>query len=452
MLLSRQVKAARTLLSLAPAHSADTALRALVKLRGGDPTSEGAFIEEILRHSNTRLAKVRCGSGCCGASFLATEFNRTGDAYRCPWCNHFTSRDGDVSASETSKALRRLEKRLLERMLEYAALYYGESAMTNCFVWEIDEEILGFAIMFSKEDSSDDADDALLGRRQPTRTWNSVHVFCSRPTDDRRFEYVGVSSLFVDVNVAPCRFSGLIKRKKSTFAGPSSADGLCHIASIGHHIQRLENALRDDVSAVQFGKGGQVIGTLRKTSNAKEAPRIQRTLQAAHADETIAAEVDPQTRPVEAKPEVPVVKPIWYEAWNATEQCYWYYAADGDETSWEKPNECEVEIRPAPEEAEVAAAADPDPVAEVAADSAGGEAADASYWESLAQVLDALELSVAVDDYVAMLAAADVHSIDDFLQCDDAYLKAAGVVVKGDRKKMNAWIATTWEEGQGGDE
>jgi capping protein beta len=284
MSLKSQLKAATVLMAAHPPHRSDAAVRDIVRLRGGRRATEPAFINAVLGTTTKRLHAVECGNAAagCGRDFLPSEYNRDGDAYRCPWCNHFTSCDGDVFAAvaaPTDKLLRRLERRLIAVFAEYAFLYYGAAALCNCYAWSLDGTTsnVGIAVLILKESPGDaEADDAAARRGS---VWNSQHVFaCRHDAAADRFEYLTSTAVFVDTAAGPCRFNGVVRRDDHTFRCAFADDLFAHVANVGARVQQVENKIRDEMAAVQFGKAAQVTGALRASAATQERLRHHQLL------------------------------------------------------------------------------------------------------------------------------------------------------------------------------
>jgi hypothetical protein len=491
MSLKAQCRAASTLMMATPPCRSNAALKGIVRLRGGDPANEPAFIAHLLGTANRTHNAMACAGVNCGRAFLATEFNREGDAYRCPWCNAFTTAQGRSyprPLNLMAKTLRRLEKRFIERFDEYARLYFGDQCVTNCYVWSDDgtADNLGVAVLIVNEcdkeavAKSTQSDAPAMGG-----TWNSTHVFNITVNHrDTRVDYRATSTIFVDIGAGPCRFSGFIERRHPVGHEALTEDLYDHVVAVGSRVQRVENTLRDEIAAVQFAKAAVVVSALRAPAQGGRSdgnlPRGRGSVDdpllavAPVASPPKPASASAVKAPAQSPPPLPPPRPApTAESVNKAAvvappppqmpvpTVVPKAAASADRATAppappvvaapKPPPPPPPPPQPEPAEEEVPGATDDQPEEEEAAaaveeEEAAAEGAEVAEGEwTLEQILESLELDD-VPGVLHLLNAGAVYSVEDLMQCDDAYLKQNVGLPKPARKALVEWIS--WQFGE----
>lgn len=290
-------KSAAFLQSCFPPNRQAGAARILAKL--GGPQPDTALLETLLEGTSyTRLSPVDCPNPSCLRSFLFSECNRDGDAYRCVWCNKLVHGDGSFTPPEAPsalpKALRALERSFNLAFIDYATAYFGSSALVNCYLSprnEYDKGLITVTILIRKMVEGNETtvasttvagDDAGLLNGS---IWNSSHSIHLRIDRDYKIDVASTSTVYIESQSPPCRFSGHVTKPNAKFAiaipealhedfeaNRSDITAFCArsastrqllVTSIGDLVQRAENRLRDVIGSIYFGKSAQVGTDLR---------------------------------------------------------------------------------------------------------------------------------------------------------------------------------------------
>ena len=343
--MSRGVKSAVALISRAPAHKRTDAVKQVARLRElGTGDVDAVLIDGLLGRVLQRSRVVYCayandeGSGDaptaedstsssalavvrqqrrasssskpCGRTFVACEYNREADGYRCPYCNRFTTLRGERYLIEPSgeeaadrankrrvkKLTRALEKQFMMAMYEYAFLYYGSTAAITCSVWPSSDDAsaaeLGIAVVIVNEvpvDAEEDDEQQPDGEgsterskteegghgRQQSKTkpkfsvWNSTHVIYYSETANRLTTCD--TTIHVDVYSGLVRLSGF-RTSSSSLNRPVKSNTWPEIvATVGDYVQSIENELRGSIVGIGFNKASQVLQLLGPASASLEA-------------------------------------------------------------------------------------------------------------------------------------------------------------------------------------
>ncbi|KEG13574.1 F-actin capping protein beta subunit [Trypanosoma grayi] len=218
--------------------------------------------------------------------FIASEYNRVGDSYRCPLCNEYVSGGEFVGVSPgASGLLRQVESAANCAFAEYAKLYYGKECTTSVYTWECDSDesdvTMGIALMIKyRANLTDDVcvgDLPLYGRRG---VWQSAHVGLLKvSTGSYRFQ----SSFYLDafISLSPSqgssnttlRFNGSVASRLYCFEGQTAVTPpnlVDLIASIGEQVQSIENNFRGRLFEIYFGKAQFVAQSIRSTTERRK--------------------------------------------------------------------------------------------------------------------------------------------------------------------------------------
>lgn len=532
-------KSAAFLQSCYPPNRQAGAARTLAKL--GGPKPDIALLETLLAGTTyTRLSPVDCPNPSCLRSFLFSECNRDGDAYRCVWCNKLVHGDGSYlppdAPAALPKSLRALERSFNLAFIDYTNAYFGSSALVNCYVSprnEYDTSLVTVTILIRKvvEDqqqaaaaSEGEAADSLSGS-----LWNSSHTISMRLDRDYQIDVASSSTVYIESQAPPCRFSGHVTKPNPKFSAgiperlhgdfeASRADmvAFCSrsadartllIVAVGDLVQRAENRLRDVIGSIYFGKSAQVGTDLRCPIGRTEHTQTRMMTAVTGSGERSSTQafnfpsVDSSGKALnqQQQQQLPSIATHFASAQvpgtqqeedNVVEQqkpevSYWEADADdnGDtfytnvetgDAVWELPDGGVLQEKKATsssskkdktdkkdkkrknqqndDDQEAEQHRQQQPEVEEGVQGDGGD--EDEEW-TVSSVLYSLELAGDVEEYVALLSAAEVNSVEELLQCDKDYLKdSVGISSSNDRKKISKWINETYDavNGGGGDE
>lgn len=496
-ILSKSTRAAAQLVSrciprrsTANVHLAEGLASAAYAASCGDACDEddiatfrAAFLDTLAVRVEQRVGVVSCRvcppQGGGSRLFVASEYNRSGNSYRCPTCNAWQrdAEDDDGSNSTTKTrgpvVLRWLEYYSNALFQEYAHVYYAnrnvidDTVVASSYAWLLDDVAeddaavparIGIAVYIVHTHKGDAATSASDSASFPNE-WSSSHVGQIHVVASG-VSYSMQSTILLDV-VAPTvvtreRVHGFVSTETSTFTGrplPSTtaAKAASHIVcEIGDYVQRLENQLRESIEAIYFGKVGSMMSQNLRTAGASVAD------DAAVSNVTQGATEAPHddAHKTIKKKKKKAVATEWECCYDDEGNAYYYHAETG-ETSWEPPPSDAVEPpldREPPQAQSEETAAEPAPISEVVdvldvLCSLGltGNAAD--YHKSLRRYLRqfyglklTMETFLQVDDPAYTLGEGEDGSEGEQRQVLDVL-----VPVFGDRRKIARWIAKARE-------
>ncbi|EKG00628.1 f-actin capping protein beta subunit, putative [Trypanosoma cruzi] len=318
--------------------------------------------------------------------FIAFEYNRMGDGYRCPLCNKYVSGDKFVSFPlGSSGLLRQMESAANRVFVEYAELYYGKESTASVYTWECDpankESKMGLAVMIKHRAKSLNGNrPGHFPLREKRGVWQSAHVGI---VDISSGAYYFQSSFYIDAFVpigslpnkpdAVGRFNGSVASRLFSFESREAIatpdlDGL--IASIGEQVQLTENSFYGRLFEIYFSKAQLVAEGMRvipqstlflpPQSRWKEQPAASRVTEersqqadfhvigqasdtnamthsgAVRLDYQFAEGSEEIASPLPRGKESTVVDD-WEEAYDDDGNRYYYKEVTG-ETAWEKPD------------------------------------------------------------------------------------------------------------------
>ncbi|RNF07114.1 F-actin capping protein beta subunit [Trypanosoma conorhini] len=204
--------------------------------------------------------------------FIAFEYNRIGECYRCPLCNQYVSGDRFVNVpSGISGVLRQVESAANRVFAEYAELYYGKKCTVSAYTWECDpvhaESKMGLAVLIQHRAKALNAKcpgySSLHGSHG---VWQSAHVGVVDVTSGSyRFQSSFCMDAFVPLGALPNtpgatgRFNGSVASGLFGFeryAATASPEVGELLASIGEQVQSTENSYYGRVFEMYF-RGAQ---------------------------------------------------------------------------------------------------------------------------------------------------------------------------------------------------
>jgi capping protein beta len=190
-----------------------------------------------------------------GKWFIASDFNRVGNAYRSPWSNEYTS---SVLKPDTlyypPDTLRRIELPLNELLLSYCNLYF-ENAVGSCFLAESQEPLSFFGVFQIKKDHVDK-------HSGESHTWESNHSFevVRRETAEEIHVSCTMTSnvlviLDIQSRMLPSNLSGALSKSgtRSFIVPKMVGDSLYEetlIQNIGELMEDNESSLRGSIDQV----------------------------------------------------------------------------------------------------------------------------------------------------------------------------------------------------------
>jgi len=539
-------KSAAFLQSCFPPNRQAGAARILAKL--GGPQPDTALLETLLEGTSyTRLSPVDCPNPSCQRSFLFSECNRDGDAYRCVWCNKLVHGDGSFTPPPATtllpKGLRALERSFNLAFIDYATAYFGSSALVNCYVSprnEFDKGMITVTILIRKvvEDATTTTSTSTAAADENAALngsiWNSSHTIHLRIDRDYKIDVISTSTVYIESQSPPCRFSGHVTKPNPKFAtgipeslhedfeaNRSDITAFCSrspatrqllVTSVGDLVQRAENRLRDVIGSIYFGKSAQVGTDLRcpigrteqgqtrmmsavtgndgsRSGAAMNFPSVDAT---GKQYEVLRAKPQPQQQqppppppPMMMRSQEPEEQPRttttataaatvevshWEEDFDEEGNAF-YTNVETGETEWELPEGGVIQEkqqakkdkkekkekkdkkdkkkkRHDEEDEEENNEQEAAEYCEVAEEGEEGQEGEDGEW-TISSVLYALELQGDVEEYVAMLSAAEVNTVEDLIQCDKDYLKdTVGISSSSDRKKIVKCINEMYEAQQ----
>lgn len=329
------------------------------------------FLDKMVESVDQRVECIVCeqctndrNGGMNSFWFVASEYNRTGDAFRCPRCHTTTvaaaEEDDEASAVEAhdavavapGKFIRWFEHAMNAMMSMYARLYYAhhdladDTVVSSCYAWVLDDDngedgddtvppAIGVAVYIvhrHRGDGGNKDEDDVGNAPQPNRQqhqWTSSHVAHIRPSVNGS-AYAFQSTVMLDIVQAAkddedaagaravpsnvlqkqrvhglvatetAKFQGKAVALKSAGAPPSEQLGGTVVIELCEHLQRVENALRDTMEALYIGKVGSMMAQSLRVDPQKQLSK----------NSAGAAEVSASTRkhqdPVAAVPETSV--------------------------------------------------------------------------------------------------------------------------------------------------
>ncbi|ORC88902.1 F-actin capping protein beta subunit [Trypanosoma theileri] len=211
--------------------------------------------------------------------FIASEYNRVADSYRCPVCNEYVCNNEVIDMlPKTTGVLRQVESSANSTFGEYAHKYYGKDCTASVYTWECDPEnrntVMGLALMIkNRYKTTDDTSSGDFSKQGARGVWQSAHVGV---VDISTGTYHFQSSFYLDIALPLCsaetmagpraRFNGNVASTMFCFerhatVTPLKLDDL--IASIGEQVQSTENSFRSRLVEIYFGKAESVAHGIR---------------------------------------------------------------------------------------------------------------------------------------------------------------------------------------------
>jgi hypothetical protein len=358
--------------------------------------------------------------------FVAAEYNRSGDSFRCPRCHAFTSdgEDGTTPQPHASpKFVAWCEHAMNVMMATYARQYYthndlvDDMVISSCYAWPLDENMASGCEDLSADDGTDavpaeigvamyvlhrhcgtksadeeEQTETLRDARQQHQ-WTSSHVASVRPSlDGSAFAFQ--STVMIDIvqsqhdgtNVTKSsselqkqRVHGLVATETTKFRGravplkatsrlsPTEQLGTTVVVELCEHLQRVENALRDTMESLYIGKVGSMMAQSLRVDLEQRTPAsvAAPVAQMTHKDPAAVEDSAPATTAIsEKKKKKSKARSAVWEAAQDDEGNTYYYNTQSGETSWDPPADDADISPPAVESSEDALGAPPEAAAE----------------------------------------------------------------------------------------
>jgi capping protein beta len=193
--------------------------------------------------------------------YLLCDYNRDGDSYRSPWSNkYYPTLDDGILPSEK---LRNLEIQANQVFAAFAQAYY-EGGISSAYFWNL-EDGSGFAacIVFKKDGTNQ--------RELNAGVWDSIHIVEVRDTKKGFAKYKLSTTIILSLSTKQNNLdlSGNIQRQVEEECEVDDKSK-SHICNMGNMIQKLENALRDQLESVYFDKAREITRTLRSLQKKTE--------------------------------------------------------------------------------------------------------------------------------------------------------------------------------------
>ncbi|KAH9601246.1 WW domain [Trypanosoma melophagium] len=278
--------AAASLLSRYPPRKGRLSLQGILELcKWRDPETVLDAVNEEIPPTETLWPVIMCPSTTTQRQssrhhrFIASEYNRVGDSYRCPVCNAYVSNNEFINLlPKTTGVLRQVESSANCTFAEYAHRYYGKDCTASVYTWECDPEsgnpAMGLALMIkNRYKSTDDTRSGEFGIQGAYGVWQSAHVgVVEISTGTYRFQ----SFFYLDVALSLCS-PGTITGPRARFNGSVASTLFCFerhaavtplkleelIATIGEQVESTENSFRSRLVEIYFGKAELVAHGIR---------------------------------------------------------------------------------------------------------------------------------------------------------------------------------------------
>lgn len=268
--------AALTLVRRMPPSSVENCLAGLLIL---DPS----LTDDLL--NNVDVPLKTCVDAADGRSYIMSDFNRDGDAYRSPWSNTYYEEGEQVEGELFPRNdLRGLEIKANAIFDVYRNLYF-QGGLSSVYFFETEEgntDAWGACFLIHK--------DVPESKSLRAGFWDSTHVFDFKTDSPGQYTYQLTSSVMVsmqiqDDSVGTVDLSGTMS--KQTSKSCSHSPGETHITVIGRMIEETELAMRNDIESIYIQKTREVVNGMRNPDQAKLAAwaSVQKSLASALAEQ-----------------------------------------------------------------------------------------------------------------------------------------------------------------------
>lgn len=220
------------------------------------------LLNEFLQKVDTRINV--CEDDPKG-EFLKCEQNRDGESYRSPWSNQYFPETED--AKYPSAKLRELEEVLNKAFRSYARLYYGSSAKSSVYCWELGEDIKeGFGAAILIKNKVDKSGNVTEG------SWDSSNII-NVSFEDEGNKKKATYTLICNVNLVMglqnkicgkislsgtmAKTSHLTKIIKDYYSAED------HVANMGVMVENMETNIRSLLEGTYIQKTEIILGTAR---------------------------------------------------------------------------------------------------------------------------------------------------------------------------------------------
>lgn len=202
-----------------------------------------------------------------GRSYIKSDFNRDGDAYRSPWSNTYYE-DGEAVEGELFPRpdLRVLEVEANQIFDVYRKLYFngGYSSVYFFETAEDDAGAWGATYLIHK--------DVPETKNLRAGFWDSTHVFDAKQVPGGKWKYQLTSAVMVSMQmkddlIGSLELSGsMTKQDTKTLTVDAEHP---HIANIGRMLEELELRMRNDIEGIYIQKTREIMNGMRNPDQAK---------------------------------------------------------------------------------------------------------------------------------------------------------------------------------------
>jgi len=235
--------------------------------------------------NNVDVPLKTCVDASDGRSYIMSDFNRDGDAYRSPWSNTYYEEGEQVEGELFPRNdLRALEIKANAIFDVYRNLYF-QGGLSSVYFFETEEgntDAWGACFLIHK--------DVPETKSLRAGFWDSTHVFDFKTDSPGQYTYQLTSSVMVsmqiqDESVGTVDLSGTMSKQKSKSCSHSPGD--THITVMGRMIEETELEMRNDMESLYIQKTREVVNGMRNPDQAKLAAwaSVQKSLASALAEQ-----------------------------------------------------------------------------------------------------------------------------------------------------------------------
>mmetsp|Transcript_11779 Transcript_11779/g.14659 ORF Transcript_11779/g.14659 Transcript_11779/m.14659 type:complete len:297 (-) Transcript_11779:184-1074(-) len=209
--------------------------------------------------------------------YLLCDHNRDGDSYRSPWSNrYYPPLEEGLYPSSHVRAVEALANEVFH---VYSELYYGKTAISSVYFWDVDDSSSLFAGTFLIRKIIDEGNEYVTGGY-----WNSIHVVEVGEVTSGKALYKLTTSLLVKM-IPSCSHSskndngvtgmikleGSITRQMEKICPASKGNDYAqvHVANIGKMIEDMEIEMRSSMDSLYIQKTKEVVASTRKGDDRK---------------------------------------------------------------------------------------------------------------------------------------------------------------------------------------